>query len=243
MPAHIKVRNEYSEWASEKQIAFILRLVEEREMSAEQVEWTLAKVRDHEGRKKLISKVLARRIIGQRNSAGEYINGLLSLPLKPGMHKEHFLALVKAPAGTTRPTAEDITARTGLTPLEDVPEIVVPRRNQVPAKVGIYRRDDGNVYVVRKARGSDRVYSLRLVESPPRLAANGETVHHDFVKDFRMTWVLTENERITDDAEIAALSIQVGACVMCGHAIWQAKSVRRMMGTRCYKRVHGLPIR
>jgi len=78
------------------------------------------------------------------------------------------------------------------------------------------------------------------VESPPRLAANGKTVHHDWARDYRMVWVLKEEERVTDDDAVRELNIKVGACVMCNHAIWQAKSVRRMMGTRCYKRVHGL---
>jgi hypothetical protein len=246
MPVRISDPN-----ASPRQIAFIERLVEERVMTDEQVSWTLDKVRAHKSGDRLIPKVLASRIIGQRDAeGGRYINGLLSLPVKEGYGKDRFQAF---PTGrSVIATREEhrhysdgdsiavIEVPENFTEVDSVPEIVVPRRNQVPAKIGIYRRDDGNVYVVRKRRGSDRRYSLRLVASPPRLAANGETVHHDFSPDYRMLWVLTDGERLTDDDEIRALSIKVGACVMCNHAIWQAKSVRRMMGTRCYKRVHGL---
>lgn len=227
--------------ASPRQIAFIERLVEEREMSEEQVSWTLARVRAHKAGA-YMTKVYAGRIIGQKDRNGRYINGLLSLPVKEGYEKDHFAALPMAPAGKVGEGQQHAIDAVKVALEQDVPEIVVPRRNQVPAEIGIYRRGT-EVYVVRKRRGSDRRYSLRLVASPPRLAANGKTVHHDFVPDYRMLWVLTPEERLTDDEEIRALSIKVGACVMCGHAIWQAKSVRRMMGTRCYKRVHGLPIK
>lgn len=251
-----------SPYASPRQIAFIERLVEEREMSEEQVSWTLDRIRAHKAAVAearygdQMTKVMASRIIGQRRGTdGPYINGLLSLPVKEGYEKDRFKAFVSAPAGTTKhPDTEEAERvaeqrwgangyeqadREAADPEPDVPEIIVPRRTMKPAKIGIYQHND-NIYVVRKRRGSDRVVAYLLVDSPPRLAANGKTVHHDWQKDYRMIWVLTPEERVTDDDAIRELQIKVGACVMCGHAIWQAKSVRRMMGTRCYKRVHGL---
>jgi hypothetical protein len=229
--------------ASPRQIAFIKRLVEERVLTDEEVSWTLDRVRAHESGANPIPKVLASRIIGQRGPDGRHLNGLLSKPVRPGYEKDHFAAL---PAGATRPQvgegqqhAIDAVKAALNDPEPDVPEIIVPRRHMTPARIGIYQHGD-NIYVVRKRRGSDRVSSFRLVESPPRLAANGKTVHHDWARDYRMVWVLKEEERITDDDAVRELNIKVGACVMCNHAIWQAKSVRRMMGTRCYKRVHGL---
>lgn len=266
MPVNIRTRrNGYaprntSPWASERQISFIERLLEERNVTEEQIAWTQDKIRAHkrsfqndteDGR---MTKVMAGRIIGQKDSQGAYINGLLSLSVRPGYEKDHFAAMPRIERVPVHPDTEEAERvaeqrwgpngyeqadREAANPEPDVPEIIVPRRTMRPARIGIYKHND-NVYVVRKRRGSDRVNAYRLVESPPRLAANGKTVHHDWERDYRMVWILTDEERITDDDAIRELNIKVGACVMCGHAIWQAKSVRRMMGTRCYKRVHGL---
>jgi hypothetical protein len=239
MPAHIEVRTprnryagrkaEYDPIASPRQIALLERLVEEREMTEEQAAWYLLRIVRHraEHHSYRITKVDIKKWFGNREAG----TGLFGRPFKPGYEKDPFKALPQA--GTTQADAD---------PEPDVPEIIVPRRNMTPARIGIYQHGD-NIYVVRKRRGSDRVSAFRLVESPPRLAANGKTVHHDWARDYRMVWVLREEERVTDDDAVRELNIKVGACVMCNHAIWQAKSVRRMMGTRCYKRVHGLPIR
>ena len=247
MPAQMQ----FSEFASDKQIAFVERLVEERELTDYQVEWTLSRVRRHKDPKDpfQITKAQMRQIIGKAGMAG-----LLNLPVREGYEKDHFAALVPHEPKHVPENFTEVTEREELRHYSDGDSIAVitepnpnfskvrPVRQDGPAKIGIYRVED-NVYVVRKARGSNRVYALKLVASPPRLAANGNTVHHDFEMAPGMVWNLHEEDRITDDDEVRALSIKVGACVMCGHAIWQAKSVRRMMGTRCYKRVHGLPIR
>jgi hypothetical protein len=120
------------------------------------------------------------------------------------------------------------------------PRPVRPKKvREDPAPIGVYEHK-GEIYSVRKVKGRERYYALRLVETPPRLAANGETVHHDFrERAYGMVFQLRNEERITDPEKIAELSVQTGACAVCGHAIWREKSVRRMIGTRCWKRVTG----
>jgi hypothetical protein len=264
MPRTINIRTkrnryatgQYDPIASPKQIALLERLVEERVMTEQQANWYLVRIAKHRNQSDpyQVTKVDIKKWFGNAESG----KGLFAQPLKEGYDKDHFKAFEQAPFGATTREAESERfnrewaehknefarreAEQDQAALEaepDVPEIIVPRRGMRPARIGIYVHND-NVYVVRKRRGSDRVTAFRLVESPPRLAANGKTVHHDWERDYRMVWVLTEEERVTDDDAIRELNIKVGACVMCNHAIWQAKSVRRMMGTRCYKRVHGL---
>jgi hypothetical protein len=243
MPAQITLRDEN---ASPRQIAFIERLVEERELTDEEVSWTLDKVRAHKSGEHLIPKVLASRIIGQRRGKdGPYINGLLSKPVRDGYEKDHFAAMPEGlrghrsgADGNAQASNESQAAQPNAIPQRELETRRV--RNSRPAEVGVYRHND-TVYVVRKRRSSDRVYAIRLVElGRPRLNEAGDTVTHDFVKAHGMEWHLQAEERITDDNEIRALCIKVGRCIMCSHAIWQAKSVKRMMGTRCWKRVHGL---
>jgi len=242
-------RADYDPFASPAQIRLIKRLVEEREITEEQRTWYLTRIAKHEDSDDVyrITKKDVRRWLGTREDG----TGLFGRPFKAGYEDEvHNRRQTMAPAGEefnrqwvgfknefAAREAEQEQAAFAAEP--DVPEIIVPRRSMSAARIGIYQHGD-NIYVVRKRRGSDRVTAFRLVESPPRLAANGKTVHHDWARDYRMVWVLKEEERVTDDDAVRELNIKVGACVMCNHAIWQAKSVRRMMGTRCYKRVHGL---
>lgn len=107
----------------------------------------------------------------------------------------------------------------------------------IPAEIGVYERDK-RVYVVRKSRGSENRYALEMIPSPPRVAKNGATVNHDFKKlATGMVWRLTEEDRITSPERLSELMILVGECLICGHAIWSEKSVRRTVGPRCAKKL------
>jgi hypothetical protein len=246
MPTHIRlphnVPDTRSNEASPKQIALLERLIEEREMTDEQASWYIDRIYRHRNQTNpyLISKTEISKWFGKR----ELGTGLFGRPLRTGMVPDHKKAFVAEPFGTpvqdvgeqhlAVPANFTEVARTRPRPP------VQPVRNRVAAEVGVYRHN-GKVYVVRKRRGREYRYATVLVElGLPRLNEHGQTVTHDFVQAHGMQYELSAEERITDDEEIKALCIQVGRCIMCSHAIWQAKSVARMMGTRCYKRAHGL---
>lgn len=236
MPTHIRLPHNQpttvNPFASPKQIALLERLIEEREMTDEQASWYIDRIYRHRNTdspyqitKTEISKWFGKRELG---------TGLFGRPMKPGYVPDHKAAFVQAPFGRT-PDEQDVGEHS-----ITVPPNFTPVRNRVAAEVGVYRHND-KVYVVRKRRRSEYRYATVLVElGLPRLNEHGQTVTHDFVKAYGMEYELSADERITNDEEIKALCIQVGRCIMCSHAIWQAKSVARMMGTRCYKRVHGL---
>lgn len=258
MPAHVRlphanhpgVDTRSNPAASPKQIAFIERLVEERDIDEVGVSWVLSRVRRHKDTsdRYFIPKYNLTVEGEQRTGASAIINRLLARPLRPGYVKDRKAAFVQAPFGSLPPTEEQVARQVELTLTEPVPGAheVAPtppplrRTHSVAAEVGVYRHND-KVYVVRKRRGREYRYATVLVElGRPRLNDHGQTVTHDFVPAHGMQYELSAEERITDDEEIKSLCIKVGRCIMCSHAIWQAKSVARMMGTRCYKRAHGL---
>lgn len=262
---HYGVDTRSNPTASPKQIALLERLIEEREMTDQQASWYVDRIYRHRNPSNpyLISKTEISRWFGKR----ELGTGLFGRPLRPGYVPDHKKAFVAAPFGSA-PSEEQVNRQVEMTLTEPVPEAHVkqcitcslpfdsfgdkcptcrnlaagtgPRPRREAAAVGVYRHND-KVYVVRKRRGRDYRYATVLVElGRPRLNEHGQEVTHDFVLAHGMQYELSAEERITDDEEIKALCIKVGRCIMCSHAIWQAKSVARMMGTRCYKRAHGL---
>jgi hypothetical protein len=256
-------------FASPKQIALLERLIEEREMTEEQAAWYLSRVYRHKKHLTLITKADIRKWFGNREQGTGLFGRPLKPGYVPD-RKAAFVQAPAGRTPTQDVGENSITVPPNVTavpmpgdghpftddgsdpgncstchcvhPSTEVAPTPPPlrRTHSVAAEVGVYRHND-KVYVVRKRRGREYRYALVLVElGRPRLNEHGQQVTHDFVMAHGMQYELSADEKITDDEEIKALCIQVGHCVMCGHSIWQAKSVARMMGKRCYNRVHGL---
>lgn len=98
---------------------------------------------------------------------------------------------------------------------------------------GVFETDEG-IFIVKPTRDKQRLYAKQLVESPPRLNANGEGVDFDFVYAKGAIHRLTEADRM--DAERAkALTIRYGRCIVCGRRLKAKASVERGIGPVCIK--------
>lgn len=112
---------------------------------------------------------------------------------------------------------------------------------RVPAAFGVYRKD-GVVYVVKNSRKNEgRRYAVRMVESSARMTQTGDQVKFEFERAPGMVFKLTEEDRLPD-VEVHEIMTRYGHCIMCNHAIKRFKSVERMMGPRCWKRMHGMAV-
>lgn len=95
---------------------------------------------------------------------------------------------------------------------------------------GIYSKD-GEIYmVVPSKKNPDRNYAKKLVESAPRLTADGEVVDFEWEFAAGVIWKLTEADRMTlEDA--SKLSIRYGKCLKCKKTLKAAKTMRTIEET------------
>jgi hypothetical protein len=124
---------------------------------------------------------------------------------------------------------------------QPAPVTVEPPAPKVAAAFGVYRKN-GTVYVVKNSRRNPgQRYAVRMVESSDRMTQSGDKVKFEFEIARGMVFELTEADRVPD-VEVAELMTRYGHCIMCNHAIKRFKSVERMMGPRCWKRMHGMAV-
>jgi hypothetical protein len=105
----------------------------------------------------------------------------------------------------------------------------------VTARVGVYQLD-GRTYVVRKARGSDRLYALELVSAPARVMESGEVRNLELEYRKGMIYQLADVHRMPA-VEVERVSRLYGRCIQCGATLKAAKSVQRAIGPVCWKKV------
>jgi hypothetical protein len=122
---------------------------------------------------------------------------------------------------------------------QPAPPVDRPKREVAP--FGVYRKD-GEVYVVKNSRRNPgQRYAVRMVESPERMTQSGDKVKFEFVVARGMVYELSAEDRLTD-VEVTEIMTRYGHCIMCNHPIKRFKSVERMMGPRCWKRMHGMAV-
>lgn len=108
-------------------------------------------------------------------------------------------------------------------------------RQPLVARVGVYRLDD-RTYVVRKARGSERLYALELVSAPPRLMESGDVRNLELEYRPGLIYDLKDEHRLPAE-EVEKVSRTYRRCIMCGHRLKAATSVQRAIGPVCWKKV------
>jgi hypothetical protein len=120
----------------------------------------------------------------------------------------------------------------------------------VPAPVGIYRDPEGTIWLVKESRGQKDVpveqrrrYAKKMIESAAaRFTEGGDSVRYDWEIVRGAVYRLTEDMRVPlDDEQVTALMIATGKCIVCDHAMWAEKTLRRaketgvMVGPVCVK--------
>jgi hypothetical protein len=134
-----------------------------------------------------------------------------------------------------QPKASDLPATlTG----DERPSQVPQQMDTITVDKGMFRRD-GEVYVVVKAKHSDRLYAKRLVElrdaQGDRLTDAGGHVRFEFDYDRGAIYKLDESMRLSQE-EGRELAVRYGKCAMCGRKLKVAESVERGYGPVCWSR-------
>ena len=150
---------------------------------------------------------------GRNGSASSLISRLLAAPRATG------------PLETAG--SDDVSPNVGRT--------YVDNTGTVTARVGVYQLDS-RTYVVRKARGADRLYALELVSAPARVMESGEVRNFELEYRKGMIYQLSDVHRMPA-VEVERVSRLYGRCIQCGAKLKAAKSVQRAIGPVCWKRV------
>jgi hypothetical protein len=103
-----------------------------------------------------------------------------------------------------------------------------------PVMVGVFRKADGRIFVVKPNKAKTRFYAKEIIESPPRMTEAGEV--RDFESVYRpgAVYDLTEGER-WDLAEAKDFLTRYARCIVCGAHLKAAKSVAGAIGPVCAK--------
>jgi len=112
---------------------------------------------------------------------------------------------------------------------------------EVPVMMGVFRKADGRIFVVKPNRDKTRVYAKEIVESPPRMTEAGEVRDFEAVYRAGAVYDLTEAER-WDLAEAKDFLTRYARCIVCGAHLKAAKSVAGAIGPVCakyFKRAQG----
>jgi hypothetical protein len=108
-------------------------------------------------------------------------------------------------------------------------------------EIGVYRLPDpavegGTLYVVKPNKEGTYKYASKIVPvTSERLTEEGQVVKVEFQYEKGAIYKLRPN-MLLEFAEVEALSIQYKHCLICGHGIKVAKSVKRGVGPYCYAR-------
>lgn len=111
----------------------------------------------------------------------------------------------------------------------------------VLVETGLYRHKDNYYVVVQSKSNPDRRYAKRAVplgeRQQDRVNANGQAVRIRFEYDSGIIWRLKDTDRLPAE-EANALSIQYGACFLCGRTLKVKESVERGIGPICWSRYY-----
>lgn len=102
--------------------------------------------------------------------------------------------------------------------------------------LGIFKYH-GDVYVVKPNKKGTASYAMRMVEiHSDRLTSGGEKVHWEWEYTPGIVPKLTEADRLPVE-DVQDLMIRYERCIVCHHPIKRAKTIERMMGKTCARKV------
>lgn len=113
------------------------------------------------------------------------------------------------------------------------PPAPLPAR-EVPVMMGVFRKADGRIFVVKPNRDKTRYYAKEIIESPPRMTEAGEVRDFEAVYRPGAVYDLDESER-WDLAEAKDFLTRYARCIVCGAHLKAAKSVAGAIGPVCSK--------
>jgi hypothetical protein len=117
-------------------------------------------------------------------------------------------------------------------------EIMSERGGPKPLLIGVFNYQ-GRIVVMRPNKSGTASYANRVVECPPRVNQYGVTIKHELEYAKDLTHKIREEHRLNGEA-LEAFLVLYGRCI-CGRSLKAEKSVRRMMGPRCWKK-YGRPV-
>ena len=221
--------------ASDKQIAFINRLVGERDVTALTTypARTLRQIQDGQE----VSKTRASSLIDalQRAPRTQVQTGPAASDAQMA-----FLRTLAEEHGeevrtsyTKAEASDEITRLVGLREAAPKGEIRTPARTQKVTEDGMYRTPDGEIYKVQVAvHGSGRLYAKKLVAlDEPKVMKKG-TKTHDFVFESGALAKLTPEMKMTMD-EMKEWGKLYGTCCKCGLTLTDETSIAEGIGPVC----------
>jgi hypothetical protein len=224
--------------ASKRQIAFITRLAEEREMPEADRDRLLWKLAEHNS----VNDV--RYFEFTNTQARLTIKWLLRREVRAGYVKDHISAMPKADIGPRPGSEANYSAAEGA-------KRRLEARNLTPATRAV-RRDPSTLLTSGVFRLNNETYIIvptksgkhiakRWVETPPRLTSSGETVKFDWVAAPGVIWALEEEHRLPV-ADIEAMLVEHRVCIYpgCYITLKAAKSVSAGAGKRHAEKL-GIP--
>jgi hypothetical protein len=122
----------------------------------------------------------------------------------------------------------------GITHVGNCPAAAPKVAREVPVMMGVFRKSDGRIFVVKPNKAKDRFYAKEIVESPPRMTEAGEVRDFEAVYRPGAIYDLTEGER-WDLAEAKDFLTRYARCIVCGAHLKAAKSVAGAIGPVCAK--------
>jgi hypothetical protein len=105
---------------------------------------------------------------------------------------------------------------------------------EVPVMMGVFRKADGRIFVVKPNKAKTKLYAKEIIESAPRMTEAGEVVDFETVYRPGAVYDLNESER-WDLAEAQNFLTRYARCIVCGAHLKAAKSVAGAIGPVCAK--------
>jgi len=104
---------------------------------------------------------------------------------------------------------------------------------------GVYRLQNGMIFVVKWNRQKTRVYAKQLVESTERVTEEGDHVNFDFIYAPGAIYNITP-EHLMNIEEAKKLIVKYSRCIACGKRLKLASSVEKGIGPVCIKYFGGV---
>ena len=105
---------------------------------------------------------------------------------------------------------------------------------QPPVTMGVFRKADGRIFVVKPNKAKTNCYAKEIIESAPRMTESGMVRDFETVYRPGAIYDLTEAER-WDLAEARDFLTKYARCIVCGAHLKAAKSVAGAIGPVCAK--------
>lgn len=216
--------------ATERMVAFLTRLAQERDISEDARERLTAELNRHDDPNDDHQFPFAK--------AKRSIDWLIKQPLRQGFVKDRIKAmpLEHRVINDPRPvTAETSTRKYVALVSPDRPQNQASRNmKRDPATLptsGVFRLDS-EIYIIVPTKNKRHI-AKRLIATPPRLTSSGETVKFDYVSAPGIIWALYEEHRLPLE-DVRAMIVLHKVCIYpgCYRSLKAAKSVAAGVGKR-----------